>query len=465
MRAPSSPEEVNTLCAIHAQLDTMKTQLGVVEFYRDEILKLYMHWNSLQPVSQPPPEVLLEIFKTYIAHYEEHGPPRWVTITITHVCRQWRSLAVDYPTFWTSIDLYAGAAYLQAILPRTKTAPLKIFTPACAFHRPFPDDVKPILEALLARETSRIQQLSLIGVSLSTKLRSTPILRKLGLDNMLDSDIDLAMFSDIIYGDAAPSLEEIWLNGFDWTHRPIHHPNLKHFTFHGAGIVVSVEELISTLKHSPLLETLVLSGCLSYHMDRSEPAYDGTASLEHLRAISLHSNITTGLNLLSCMSIPSIEEIFIGGRRDGEVTHSSAMADFSWLAWMKLEYCSLTFENNFWYATLRKTPKQSPKLRFRGPTPEIPWEPAPFKTFCNTLPLSQIVGLSFSSILAWQWDAVVLRELFAQLPNLQTLELDGNRDLFPHMSALLLQSEPSNSTPFLPSLKNPGVSYYLLLQA
>lgn len=256
------------LGALQSHLDTIQTQVGVVRAHQDGLLDLYKQWNDVQPISKLPPEVLTEIFRIFVTIHHGYHPCHW--IAFSQVCHEWRALALNSPTLWTSINLYAGSAYLTDILPRTKKAPLTIHIPfSCALHNPLPTDVTPILTTLLDREMSRVQELTLIGIPSPTMLQSAPELRKLVLE-LHTFDRDLSMFSDIFHNNAAPVLEHLHLTGFAWMERPICLSHLKTFSFH-ASDDIPVEVIVSTLRNFPLLETLKLKGYMSYQGGQLPP--------------------------------------------------------------------------------------------------------------------------------------------------------------------------------------------------
>ncbi|KAA1474502.1 hypothetical protein DENSPDRAFT_333151 [Dentipellis sp. KUC8613] len=91
--------------------------------------------NSLLPVSRLPAEALCHIFS--LAVMADIGPedPVWDIVdtrtwaardrtTITHVCHQWREIALSYPVLWTSIICGASEEYYAEVLSRSGTLPL-----------------------------------------------------------------------------------------------------------------------------------------------------------------------------------------------------------------------------------------------------------------------------------------------------------------------------------------------------
>jgi hypothetical protein len=86
--------------------------------------------NALAPVSSLPTEVILTIFSlsrapTFIIPGIKPKPLRW--LRVTHVCHQWREIALNQSLLWNHLDFNAvsldGAA---EILARAKIAPLHL---------------------------------------------------------------------------------------------------------------------------------------------------------------------------------------------------------------------------------------------------------------------------------------------------------------------------------------------------
>jgi hypothetical protein len=83
--------------------------------------------NQLVPISRLPCEVLSAIFSllSVFAWNDGSGLSAW--IYVAHVCRRWRETALNYPRFWSHINLTKLTPVGMAeILSRTKMAPLHL---------------------------------------------------------------------------------------------------------------------------------------------------------------------------------------------------------------------------------------------------------------------------------------------------------------------------------------------------
>ncbi|TFY83763.1 hypothetical protein EWM64_g236 [Hericium alpestre] len=84
--------------------------------------------NALSAVSALPAEVLARIFEFYAALQppasDDERPLGW--IELTHVCRLWRDTAMQFPSLWSDICFDLGPQWAEAMLARTKEAPVSL---------------------------------------------------------------------------------------------------------------------------------------------------------------------------------------------------------------------------------------------------------------------------------------------------------------------------------------------------
>ncbi|KAI0280964.1 hypothetical protein BC826DRAFT_975018 [Russula brevipes] len=89
---------------------------------------LLTHRNTLAPASVLPPEVLARIF--HLVAFAESSPPemgslRW--ISVTHVCRHWRQVALDDSSLWARISgRSVNTTWISETLARARNALLEI---------------------------------------------------------------------------------------------------------------------------------------------------------------------------------------------------------------------------------------------------------------------------------------------------------------------------------------------------
>jgi hypothetical protein len=108
------------------QRQTIDAQIKSLE---DSIRALRLQRNALAPISSLPPEIIAAIFSFLPHMLSATTPPKrpdplaW--LRYSHVCHQWREIALNQPLLWSHVDFanisWAGAA---KILARAKLVPL-----------------------------------------------------------------------------------------------------------------------------------------------------------------------------------------------------------------------------------------------------------------------------------------------------------------------------------------------------
>ena len=109
-------------------LQTLDSRIrSLEESFVKSVRVLRLERNALVPISSLPPEIFAAIFSFLcfnggVRGYSGHNLAR---IHLSHVCHQWREIALNQPFLWSHVDFttltWAGAA---EILARTKSAPL-----------------------------------------------------------------------------------------------------------------------------------------------------------------------------------------------------------------------------------------------------------------------------------------------------------------------------------------------------
>jgi hypothetical protein len=83
--------------------------------------------NEFAPISRLPCEVLAAIFTYLSAFAWNDGSGLLAWICVAHVCRRWREIALNYPRFWSHINLTKLTRVgVAEILSRAKMAPLHL---------------------------------------------------------------------------------------------------------------------------------------------------------------------------------------------------------------------------------------------------------------------------------------------------------------------------------------------------
>jgi len=116
--------------------------------------------NTLIPISQLPPETLILIFSILPPFACDEKVSYLPLIRVTHVCRQWREIALTYPRLWIYIDFTKlTPAGITGILARAKTLPLRLEAKIVDWSEEQVDD----FESRLKAHISHTRHLSISG--------------------------------------------------------------------------------------------------------------------------------------------------------------------------------------------------------------------------------------------------------------------------------------------------------------
>jgi len=89
-------------------------------------LSILTRRNMLVPISTLPAEILARIFHFNAFSAKPYSPTlRHGWISVTHVCRRWRQVALDDSTLWTHFSAYPQSEeWIAERLSRARNAPL-----------------------------------------------------------------------------------------------------------------------------------------------------------------------------------------------------------------------------------------------------------------------------------------------------------------------------------------------------
>ncbi|KAH9957782.1 hypothetical protein BC827DRAFT_1362793, partial [Russula dissimulans] len=80
--------------------------------------------NDFSPISRLPPELLAIVFTLHAINHPPLGQLALGWITVTHVSRHWRQVALSNPKLWVNIVFDLGAEWAEEMLERSKAAPI-----------------------------------------------------------------------------------------------------------------------------------------------------------------------------------------------------------------------------------------------------------------------------------------------------------------------------------------------------
>ncbi|KAI0264867.1 hypothetical protein BC834DRAFT_970438 [Gloeopeniophorella convolvens] len=301
IRSPS--RRVEARAALHKKAEDLSIRLSLV----------YTQLNALLPVSLLPPELLSRIFR----HIQDDANDRETSpllgwATVTHVCRQWRQVALEDASLWGKIEgrVWHNRKWFPELLARSKQAPINFNH----YSRPSGEVI-----SMLSQHLFRIRALSLCGreyqPQLEGLLRSkAPILEELALesDEYGGSSLGGSAMSEPfkLFDGQAPKLRKIHLDLFciPW----IRFPKLR-LTYlevtaradrHYFGTQDSLDQLISFLSENGQdLEVLKLHRCL--HPSIPQVTQTRTIELPCLRSLHLRDSSFCIAHLFNLLAIPS----------------------------------------------------------------------------------------------------------------------------------------------------------------
>lgn len=179
-----------------------------VDEHLHAIAQLRFRMNSSLPISRLPPEILGYIFLQVAQWAPRHAASyEWVR-RITHVCRDWRELALGTPRLWTEISScdIDDIDRFKTFIARSKQAPLKI-----QLVDLYSEAMSSLIFHEVVREINRAEELSVhiadgfVETYIDHAPPSAPLLRKLNLKDVQRSSGVLFPFLKC----AMPALQEL----------------------------------------------------------------------------------------------------------------------------------------------------------------------------------------------------------------------------------------------------------------
>ena len=209
----------------------------------------------------------MDICLAQVPSYRFSGQPDW--ITITYVCRYWRSAALGMPELWSSITLGLSVSWSRAMIERSAPLPMRINI--CIELTAFPARLKSlaISELLCA---SRIRTLSFSGpttdvLKVLDRLCSPSPLESLSL-RLLDARYPVDLPADLCGGDA-PRFHRLALESSAGIRSPLCLlSGITHFT---ASARIPLDDLLDMLKAMPQLKMLSISHRYNGMYDANKP--------------------------------------------------------------------------------------------------------------------------------------------------------------------------------------------------
>lgn len=276
--------------------------------------------NELVPAVALVPDLLFEIFKhvqsTQCDHYS--GQEKfWAWIEVTHVCHQWRVVALQHAGLWN--EIYATTSTkVRLHLTHSKESPLKL-----VYHERRTEDTESshtVLQELL-RGISRAYHLELalqvvweymfhdirhdvISKSLTDGIVALPLLETITFD-----EVTLDGVSSLVFTSACTNLKSLSLNETRCClSRGMLQPSLQVLRIRNKGYRhMTVQRLICLLAELPNLRTLEVASWLDRREDANEDSevrQDGSVHLSYLKELCIDEALEPAIDLLRRLVIP-----------------------------------------------------------------------------------------------------------------------------------------------------------------
>lgn len=246
--------------------------------------------NQLTMPVHLPADILREIFHHLAlgAHIEEQTDP-WNSFehitSITLVCKEWRTVAIETPSLWTRIStsdlLYSYVIRTYCI--RSRRMPLTILMRFGEDGYVWGRDTSSEATEVVQDYSSRIREWFIAADDslqpYPLNLRDTPNLQSLYLNFKYDEELN-------IFPEEFPSLQRLVLRRSAATHlQPSWCSNLKVLAITDSPRGITVMRLVTILEYCPQLESLSLidlEGSMSY-LPADQPKIARLPNLQHLR--------------------------------------------------------------------------------------------------------------------------------------------------------------------------------------
>lgn len=246
------------------------------------------------------------------------APLGW--ITVTHVCRHWRQVALGQSSLWRRPTFRLGHVWFSVILGRARSTPLSLhssFIPAFQWMGPipFPETITQAIES----HADHLKSIRLwdfptnpISMIASSLTQPTPMLHSIDLGNSFSLPPNFL-------GNATPNLRQINLRRVtsDWPLKLLSFRDLTRLEIAqdiDSPIPVPHSALLEILDGNPQLETLKLWDVFNDAGATQDPfafARSRRISLPHLQLLNFSEFAMEFSSLLGILAVPETAEVKI----------------------------------------------------------------------------------------------------------------------------------------------------------
>lgn len=291
-----------------------------IQYHEEAARELRTRRNSLASIAILPPEILSRVFRFASILWQTYKHSTTWTV-VTHVCRRWRLVALDHPALWTDIDLSFSRDWVQAMLIRSKEAPLNILNANINNWSRHLKSLRDVLEHFPRIRTFHLAYSSSAEVIPVLEGLSSPALQLHSLSLTSQDHIRANMTPANFLAGGAPRLRKLVLAHciIPWE-SPIYQnlQSLTHLTIQQIPDnrrIAGVETLVTMLATMTALKSLIMTQSLPLFSDMTA-AVNSTPNHVHLRELAhleLGGTILECGSLLNYLSFPSQSSIKLHG--------------------------------------------------------------------------------------------------------------------------------------------------------
>ncbi|EPQ60233.1 hypothetical protein GLOTRDRAFT_134952 [Gloeophyllum trabeum ATCC 11539] len=380
------------------QNDVMKNRKEMQEIDR-QIQALNLRRNALAPISSLPPEIMCMMFMLS----SEMGRESRRVLEITHVCHQWRVLALGYPSLWARPPL-SDPRGTEEFLRRAEGAPLGV---SIFFTR---ENTKANIEAsaIVLDQMHRIRTLSLI---VEDRRPTRDVLDRLKKPAPLLEDLEISpadAFTKhiVLFDRVTPALRSV--SCFHWRFGSAEDltlfRNIRELSLVHPRDRLSIRDTASLLQGMPSIESLVLDQVAPEVIDLSRISPIPVQKLQRveisdtrliqcatmLAFLGLRNRPTLHLATLLPTSPNNIETAFRVIDPILRLGHAPPFASAE-VTWEESD----RFTISLWSTNEDATSPQTSRPHFSILLHTS--EPCPLSLWCQYLPLSEIRSLSLDT--------------------------------------------------------------------
>ena len=409
--------------------------------------------NTLVPISVLPPEILARVFHFLVVEDPPFtGRQNLGWIRVTHVCQQWRKVALDDSSLWAKIfSIPKNTKWISETLARARNVPLDV-----AFHAVTKSSREALL--MITPHISNTRQLRFHSMSTRNFERvpgiyscEAPALEHFELkvdDYSLESPNifrHLRLRRNILFKGHSPRLRTFSISQvvIPWSIVPRGQLTALKIAgpYEGAELYGDLNGLIDLLVNCPSLEILALELCLPSQLTAFSPGQ--TIHLPHLSRLCLCGSTLRIMNMLNMLKLPSSTTLdleCISGNTDNDseglllpvISAQFPSVEFKSLAitMRGVMTSSLNITASTFPSALGNPQSQSfegdkvgnPELVLSFESLSIGYSTDLLKQACKLLPISNLefISISATNIIDINWV-----ELFSCCTNVTTMQAIG----------------------------------------